>query len=69
MELLFHLSTLSTQHSKDYGRCCVCMCVCLLCHISHLELLFVLKMLQYTQQAMEVTTIVVFSLNLIHCRD
>ena len=29
------------MHSEDYSSCCVCECVCLLSHISPLELLFV----------------------------
>ena len=47
----------------------VCVCVCLLSHISPLERLFILKILSRTQQAMEVQKFVGFSLKPLHCRD
>ena len=46
----------------------MCLSVCLLSHISPLEHLFILKILSRTQQAMEVKTIVGFSLKPLCCR-
>ena len=47
----------------------VCVSVCLLSHISPLELLFVLKILSRTQRATEVKKFVGFSLKPLHCGD
>ena len=47
----------------------VCLCVCLLSHISPLERLFVLKTLSRTQRATKVNTFVGFSLKPLRCRD
>ena len=43
----------------------VCLCVCLLSHISPMEHLFVLKTLSCTQQAMKVKIYVGFSLKML----
>ena len=47
----------------------VCVCVCLLSHISPMERLFVLKTLSRTQRATKVKQIVGFSLKPLCCRD
>ena len=47
----------------------VCLCVCLLSHISPLERLFVLKTLSRTQRATKVKKCVGFSLKPLRCRD
>ena len=46
----------------------VCVCVCLLSHISPMERLFVLKTLSRTQRATKVKTFVGFSLKPLRCR-
>ena len=47
----------------------VCVCVCLLSHISPMERLFVLKTLSRTQRATKVKKYVGFSLKPLRCRD
>ena len=47
----------------------VCVCVCLLSHISPMERLFVLKTLSRTQRATKVKKFVGFSLKPLRCRD
>ena len=47
----------------------VCLCVCLLSHISPMERLFVLKTLSRTQRATKVKKFVGFSLKPLRCRD
>ena len=47
----------------------VCVCVCLLSHISPMERLFVLKTLSRTQRATKVKIFVGFSLKPLRCRD
>ena len=47
----------------------VCVCVCLLSHISPMERLFVLKTLSRTQRATKVKLFVGFSLKPLRCRD
>ena len=47
----------------------VCLCVCLLSHISPLERLFVLKTLSRPQRATKVKINVGFSLKPLRCRD
>ena len=47
----------------------VCLCVCLLSHISPMERLFVLKTLSRTQRATKVKRFVGFSLKPLRCRD
>ena len=47
----------------------VCVCVCLLSHISPMERLFVLKTLSRTKRATKVKIFVGFSLKPLRCRD
>ena len=55
---------------RSEGYCSwVCLCVCLLSHISPMERLFVLKTLSRTQQATKVKKFVGFSLKPLRCRD
>ena len=56
------------MHSEDYVTW-VCLSVCLLSHISHMERLFILKTLSRTQWATKVKIFVGFSLKPLHCRD
>ena len=60
------------MRSEGYGSwvcLSVCLCVCLLCHISPLEHLFVLKSKSRTQQATKVKKFVGIFLKLLHCED
>ena len=57
------------MRSEGYCSCRVCVCVCLLSHISLLERLFVLKTLSRTQRATKVKKFVGFSLKPLRCRD
>ena len=57
------------MRSEGYCSCRVCVCVCLLSHISLLERLFVLKTLSRTQRETKVKKFVGFSLKLLRCRD
>ena len=52
-----------------HRRVTVVVRVCLLCHISPLECLSVLKILSHTQRATEVQNFVGFSLKLLRCGD
>ena len=55
---------------RSEGYCSwVCLCVCLLSHISPMERLFVLKTLSRTQRATKVKKFVGFSLKPLRCRD
>ena len=56
------------MHSEGYCSW-VCVCVCLLSHISPMERLFVLKTLSRTQRATKVKKYVGFSLKPLRCRD
>ena len=47
----------------------LCVCVCLLSHISPMERLFVLKTLSRTQRATKVKKVVGFPLKPVRCRD
>ena len=57
------------MRSEGYCSCRVCVCVCLLSHISLLERLFVLKTLSRTQRETKVKKFVGFSLKPLRCRD
>ena len=57
------------MRSEGYCSCRVCVCVCLLSHISPLERLFVLKTLSRTQRETKVKKFVGFSLKPLRCRD
>ena len=57
------------MRSEGYCSCRVCVCVCLLSHISLLERLFVLKTLSRTQRETKVKQFVGFSLKPLRCRD
>ena len=65
---VFLLLTLSA-HAQRGLLYLVCLCVCLLNHISPLERLFILKILSCTQQATEVQKYVWFSLKPLCCGD
>ena len=63
------INPLARMRSEGYCSCRVCVCVCLLSHISLLERLFVLKTLSRTQRATKVKKFVGFSLKPLRCRD